>query len=90
MEKYPWSVSVKVVNDEVLVDRIIPFDDDFPKGTWVLDSCIWATENQVSYVAQKRIKTGLNRREKNVIFQSGSFDKMYSIRGFIDLMTTPQ
>lgn len=86
MGKDPWSVSVMVVNGEVVVDRIIPFDAEFPKGTWIIDGCIWASEHEAHYVAQKRIKTRINQRKKNVIFQSGQLDRLYSVQEFIDLM----
>lgn len=86
MSKDSWSASVKVVNGEVIIDQIISFDDGFPNGTWVLDDCIWATENEAHFVAQKRIKTRLNQRKKNVIFQKGNFSKLYSVQEFIDLM----
>lgn len=88
MDEDPWSVSVTVVNDEVVVDHIIPFDDDFPEGTWVLDGCIWASERGAHYVAQKRIKTSHNRREKNVIWQVGNLGRLYSVQEFIDLKFT--
>ena len=86
MDKYPWTASVKVVAGEVVVDEIISFDDDFPEGTWVMDDCIWATETAAYYVAQKRIQTRINQRKKNVIFQVGKFDRLYSVQEFRDLM----
>ncbi len=86
MSKDPWSASVKVVNGEVIIDQIISFDDRFPNGTWVLDDCIWADESEAHFVAQKRIKTRLNQRKKNVIFQKGNLSELYSVQEFIDLM----
>lgn len=84
MEVDAWSASVKVVNGEVIVDQIISFDDGFPNGTWVLDDCIWATESEAHFVAQKRIKTRYNQRKKNVIYQKGNLSKLYSVQEFID------
>jgi len=86
MSKDPWTASIKLVDGEVVVDQIISFDDDFPDGTWVLDDCIWATEQEAHYVAQKRIKTRFNQRKKTAIFQIGKLDRMYSVQEFMDLM----
>lgn len=87
MEQYPWSVSVKAVDGEVVVDEIISFDDEkFPEGTWILDATIWATEHEAHFVAQKRIRTKINQRAKHVIWQIGNLDRLYSVKEFLELM----
>lgn len=88
MQQYPWSVSVKVIDGEVVVDEIISFDDDekFPDGTWMMNDTIWATEHEAHFVAQKRIRTRINQRAKHVICQRGQLARLYSVKEFLELM----